>query len=164
MGSSTIYSDAATELIEIFKFVEEPVLEKIPEKLKEELEKISNKEHKFKIDKTKKLEDQKMLPETKDLLSAIFIKYCCRKEDGEEILVACKENDMKIEREKRKKYNPEDVFKVRGKKESDIPTEVNSFKLVVIEKLPWYKKIFRGIKNFFKRRIKPPSFLYINLK
>lgn len=150
MESNTIYPDVATELIEIFKFVEEPVVEKIPQKLKEELEKIANKEYKFKIDKTKKLNEQKLLPETKQLLSAIFIKYCCRQEDGEEILIACKENDMKIEAEKRKKYNPDEVFT----KKEEVKQEENRdcFKLVVIEKVPWYKKITRAFGRIFKRK------------
>ena len=114
MENSTIYPEVATELIEIFKFIEEPILEKIPEKLKEELGKIASKDYKFKIDKTKKLNEQKIRPETKQLLSAIFIKYCCRQEDGEEILIACKDNDMKIEQEKREKYNPDKIFEKRA--------------------------------------------------
>lgn len=115
MENSTIYPEVATELIEIFKFIEEPILEKIPEKLKEELGKIASKDYKFKIDKTKKLNEQKIRPETKQLLSAIFIKYCCRQEDGEEILIACKENDMKIEQENEKngKNNNDIIEKVR---------------------------------------------------
>ena len=48
MENSIICPDVATEIIEIFKFVDEPVLDKIPEKLKNELEKISNKEYNFK--------------------------------------------------------------------------------------------------------------------
>ncbi len=142
MGNSTIYPEVATELIEIFRFIEEPVLEKIPEKLKEELAKLAKKDYKFKIDKTKKLNEQKIRPETKQLLSAIFIKYCCRKEDGEEILIACKENDMKVEQEKREKYNPDTIFE---KKEEN----KDCFKLVVIQKVPWYKKIIRSIGRIF---------------
>lgn len=151
MESSTIYPDVATELIEIFQFVEEPVLEKIPEKLKEELERIANKEHTFKVDKTKKLTEQKTLPETKQLLSGIFIKYCCNQEDGNEILVACKENDIRIEKEKREKYNPDQLFKQTGEVKQEEPKKVDCFKLVVIEKVPWYKKIARTIGSFFKR-------------
>lgn len=150
MVKNDINPNSAMELTEIFKYVEEPVLEKIPDKIREELEKISNKEHKFEIDKTKKLEEQQMLPETKALLSAMFIKYCCRKEDGEEILVACKENDIRREKEKREKYNPDDVFKLKRKKQEEIPTEVGQFQLVVVEKLPWYKKIKIKITGFFK--------------
>lgn len=147
MENSTIYPEVATELIEIFKFIEEPILEKIPEKLKEELGKIASKDYKFKIDKTKKLNDQKIRPETKQLLSAIFIKYCCRQEDGEEILVACKENDMKIEQEKREKYNPDTIFE--KKEETKAEEKKPCFKLVVIKKDPWYKKLGRAIGRIF---------------
>lgn len=143
MENSAIYPEVAAELIEIFKFVEEPVLEKIPEKLKEELSRIADKNSKFKIDKTKKLSEQKILPETKQLLSGIFIKYCCRQQDGEEILVACKENDMKIEQEKREKYNPDKIFE---KKEETKPC----FKLVIVKKEPWYKKIIKSIGRIFR--------------
>jgi len=149
MGNSTIYPDVATELIEIFKFVEEPVIEKIPEKVKEELERISNKEYKFEIDKTKTLNEQKILPETKQLLSAIFIKYCCKKEDGDEILIACKENDMRKEKEKIEKYSPDKMFKKKEKEE----IEVGNFKLVVIEKIPWYKKAAKAIKEFLFQKV-----------
>ncbi len=158
MGNTTIYPDVATELIEIFKFVDEPVLEKIPEKLKEELERISNKEHEFKIDKTKSLSEQKMLPQTKELLSGIFIKYCCREEDGNEILVACKENDVRAEEEKREKYNPDRIFETRKENKDEVVEVVkpeekkqDCFKLVVVENLPWYKKIARSVSRFFKR-------------
>lgn len=157
MVNNAINPNTATELIEIFKFVEEPVLEKIPEKLKQELERISNKEHNFKIDKTKKLQDQAMLQETKELLSAIFIKYCCRKEDGEEILVACRENERKLEEQKRTKYNPDDIFKNRKKNVSEETIvkkkdEIGNFQLVVFKKLPWYKKVARGIGRFFRKK------------
>ncbi len=156
MENSIIYPDAATEIIEIFKFVEEPVLEKIPEKLKNELERISNKEYNFKFDETKTLNEQKLLPATKELLSAIFIKYCCREEDGNEILVACRENDIRLEEEKRKKYDPDKIFEKKQKEQVEEikqaeNTDGQCFKLVVIE--PWYKKVTRKIKNFFRRFI-----------
>lgn len=151
MGSNTIYPEVATELIEIFKFIEEPVLEKIPEKLKEELQKIANKEHKFEIDKTKKLKEQNILPGTKQALSGIFIKYCCRKEDGEEILVACKENDMRIEKEKREKYNPDTIFQKKEEKKQEEAKKVDCFKIVVVKKVPWYKKVINAIGSIFNR-------------
>ena len=158
MENTTIYPDVATELIEIFKFVDEPVLEKIPEKLKEDLKRISNKDHEFTIDKTKSLSEQKMLPQTKELLSGIFIKYCCREGDGNEILVACKENDLKAEEKKREQYNPDKLFESRQEKKEDIETVVkpeekkqDCFKLVVVENLPWYKKIARSVSRFFRR-------------
>ncbi len=158
MQNTTIYPNVATELIEIFKFVDEPVLEKIPEELKEELERISNKEYEFNIDKTKKLSEQNMLPQTKELLSGIFIKYCCREEDGNEILVACKENDIRAEEEKREKYNPDKLFESRKENKEEAETVVkpepqkqDCFKLVVIEKLPWYKKLTRSIGRFFRK-------------
>lgn len=150
MNNSEIYPNVATELVEIFKFVEESVLEKIPDKLKEELKKASNEEHNFEIDKSKKLDEQEMLPETKELLSAIFVKYCCRKEDGEEILLACKENDIKAEERKREIYNPNDVFKIKGDVTVVQPKEVGKFQLVVVDNSPWYKKLFRRIRNFFR--------------
>ena len=150
MENNTAYQNAAAELVEIFKFVEEPVLEKIPEKIKEELKRISNKDYKFELDKTKKLNEQKLLLETKNLLAGIFIKYCCREEDGNEILVACRENDIKLEKEKREKYNPDAIFDKKEEKVEVIKNEEpGRFKLVVIENVPWYKKIARNIRNFF---------------
>ena len=154
MGSNTICPYVATEIVEIFKFVDEPVLMKIPEKLRDELERISNKEYNFKLDESKSLDKQKILPATKELLSAIFIKYCCRETDGNEILIACRQNDMRIEQEKREKYNPDKIFEKRQEKRTQEIKQVENtdgqcFKLVVIE--PWYKKVKRKIKNFFRK-------------
>ena len=156
---NNIYPNAATELVEIFKFIEEPVLEKIPEKIKEELKKMSNKEYKFELDKTKKLSEQKLLPETKNLLAGIFIKYCCREEDGNEILVVCKENDIRVEKEKKEKYDTTEIFKSEKNQEKEIEKnneeniekneEPGKFKLVVIENVPWYKKVTRKLRSFF---------------
>jgi len=72
MEESLIYSNVASELLEIFKYLDRELKEKIPHKLKESLERIQNKEHKLNIDKTKTLNEQSLLPQTRQILSIIY--------------------------------------------------------------------------------------------
>lgn len=145
MEESLIYSNVACELLEIFKYFDKELKEKIPEKLKESLERISNKEHKFRIDKTKELKEQELLPQTKDILSVIYLKYCCTLEERESILQEMEENQRLKELEKYEKYNPNDIFKNREKQVIEEPVQ-----LINVQDIPWYRKILGKISEIFK--------------
>ena len=142
MEESLIYSNVANELLEIFKYLDKEIKEKIPQKVKISLEKITNKEHNFKIDKTKTLNEQELLPQTKQILSIIYLKYCCSPEEVSKILQENAEAQRIKEMAKYEKYNPNDIFK---NKET-----VKQVQLIRIEDVPWYRKISEKIKGFFK--------------
>lgn len=142
MDNTLIYSNAATELMEIFKYLEKSVSEKIPIKLKEKIEQHKNPNYVFELDKNKALEEQNILPETKYILSYIFIKYCCTEEKAQEILKVCRQNDLDIEREKYEKYNPNNIFKDR-----DITENIQ---MVEYKESSVYAKCISKIVSFFK--------------
>jgi len=142
MDNALLYSNVATELIEIFKYLEKSVSEKIPIKLKEKIEEHKNSNYIFELDKNKSLEEQNILPETKYILSYIFIKYCCTEEKAQAILKVCRQNDLDIEKEKYEKYNPNNIFK-------DIDKDEN-VQMVEYKEISIYAKFISKIVNFFK--------------
>lgn len=145
MEESLIYPKVACELLEIFKYFDKELKEKIPEKLKESLEKISSTEYEFKIDKTKELNEQDLLPQTKDILSVIYLKYCCSSDERDTLIKEMEEQQRLKELEKQEKYNPNDIFKSREKQVIE-----ESVQLIRMEDIPWYRKISERIKGFFK--------------
>ena len=150
MEESIIYSNVACELLEIFKYFDKELKGEIPEKLKASLEKISSKEYKFKIDKTKELNEQELLPQTKDILSVIYLKYCCTPDERDNIIQEMEERQRLKELKKQEKYNPNDIFKNREKQ-----TIVEQVQLISVEDIPWYRKIVGKIskilKNIFRK-------------
>lgn len=143
MEESLIYSNVAVELIEIFKYLDKELANKIPDKVKENLNNVKNKEYKFKIDKTKTLNEQNILPATKQMLSIIYLKYCCSLEEASKILDKNKEREIIKEQEKCEKYNLNNIFK---EKEESKKEEVQ---LLKIEDIPWYRKLIQRLNGFF---------------
>jgi len=144
MEESLIYSNVASELLEIFKYLDRELKEKIPHKLKESLERIQNKEHKLNIDKTKTLNEQSLLPQTRQILSIIYLKYCCSPEEAKNIIDEDYERKKQKEIEKNEKYNPDNIFRNKEKE------SVKQVQLMNIEDIPWYIKISRNINQFLK--------------
>lgn len=145
MEESLVYSNVACELLEIFRYLDKEVEDKIPEKLKESLSIRANNQHNFKIDKSKELKEQVMLPETRVILSCIYLKYCCTPEERKILLQEMEEKQKLKEIEKYEKYNPDDIFKKKEKKEV-----VEQVQLISIDDMPWYKKIIGKISKIFK--------------
>lgn len=148
MGENVIYSNVAIELLEIFKYLDKEISVKIPQKLKETLEKIKNTNYKFEIDKTKVLNEQELLPETRKIFTIIFLKYCCSEQERSDLINYSNDQKLLREEEKRKKYNYDNLFK-DTKIEED--SKIEKKYLVEIEDIPWYKKIFNNISNFITR-------------
>lgn len=151
MENSLLYSNVAAELIEIFKYFDSTLSEKIPKKLKENLNRIKNKEHKFKIDKTKELNEQDVLPETKQILSIMYLKYFCTTEEANIIIEENRRKEIIAEEEKREKYNPDNIFKDKQQFYQKEQENVENMKLIeYVEYIPVHKRIMKKVKEFFK--------------
>ena len=154
MEDTLIYSNVATELIEIFNYLDKNTYDKIPQKVIENLKEKRNKEYTFTIDKTKTLDEQNLLTETKQILSILFLKYCCTKEEVDEILEINKNRMISEEEEKYNKYNPNNIFKNR----SEDLTEPQETQLMVIEEEKTFSKIINKIINFFGKIFRKKEF------
>lgn len=109
------YQKAYKEILEILKYVPEESVKKIPQEMRDMFEKEQLKTYDFQIDTSKTFEEQELLEETKAILANIFRDYWATDYQRERILAKEDYDKQKREEERRKKYNPDDIFKKRKK-------------------------------------------------
>ena len=105
------YSKAYKEVVEILKYVPEESVKKIPQEMRNMFEMKMDKNYVFAIDIDKPFEKQELLDETKAILANLFRDYWATDYQRERILAKEKYDLELLEEEKRKKYNPDDLFK-----------------------------------------------------
>lgn len=149
MDESILSEDVAAEVVEIFNYLEKDIYIKIPNQLKNKLNEIRNRKHGFKFDISKKLKEQEIMPETEKILTYLFLKYCCTKEEKEFLTNKERKKEINNINKSREKIVVKELFK--DKKIEENHTE---FQLVKIEEVGFYKKILNKIKTFFKRIFK----------
>ena len=150
MYDAAIYGKVAVELNAIFNHLDLGIFHKIPKKLMKKIESIQDKEYVFKYDNTKSLQEQKILRETRELFSAIYLQYCCDSKTKRELLEKCKENDI-LEQEK---YSYDNLFKKKEIIQEEDKIQKEEILPVVIKEESIIKIIFDKIKIFFKNFIK----------
>lgn len=89
------------------------------------------------------LNQQNLRKETKELMGVIYRDYLCSSEEREKLLQAEAEELRMLEEEKRKKYNPDEIFS--KEKEANVNIEKNNTNELPLE----YKK-----ENFIIRILK----------
>ena len=117
------YKNAISEVLEILKYSGKEYTDKLPKKLIDFLKENKSNTYKPEIDINKKIEDMDLLPETKGLLSLLYMDYWSTPEEKEEFKKILKENQEKIEQELREKYNPDKIFD-RPEEKIEVSTKV----------------------------------------
>ncbi len=139
------YAMAYKEVIEILKYVPDEDVAKIPKEKLNFYRENMDKDYDYKIDETKEFEEQEMIEITKAVLANIFRDYWATPYQRERILAKEKYDLEKLEEKKREKYNPDDIFKNRNKKETyegqnnNLPIEIKK------------EKFFEKLINFFRK-------------
>ena len=145
------YRDGLAEVDIILGFADQESLDKIPESFKTFI--IENKsKYISKIDPQKSLEEQKLLYETKVILSIMYRDYWSSEEEREQILLNEKEELKKIENLSKNKYNYENLFRNAQKTQNIAQEETEdegSYKSLMIKE-SLFEKILNKIKSFFK--------------
>ena len=141
------FNIASTEVLYIIKYFFSTFSKsKIPDKFILFLKRNSIKGYKPKFDNTKNIEELQLSNETKSLLALVYRDYLCTDEEKQEFNKILIENDEEKQKELRKKYNVNSIFKnskeEKSKKTNNLPIEVNHSNL--------FKKIIDFIKQFFK--------------
>lgn len=150
MSEYIIDGRVAVELNCIFNYLDLSIFYQIPKDLIELIRNSQDKNYKFVYDKTKSLNDQKLLSETRKLFSTIFIKYCCNSELQKELIEKCKEN----EKAWKEKYSYENLFPNDSKsKATEIKEEKNDLVKVEEEKKSIIVRIFDKIKKILSMKI-----------
>lgn len=133
------YHKAYKEVIEILKYVPQESVNKIPKTMLETFEKKMDKDYVFNVDINKSFEEQNLLEETKDIFAVIFRDYWATPYQKERIELKERIDRENHEQEKRKQYNPDDIFKNR--KNTDQEAENN----LIIYKENRFKKLLNKI-------------------
>ena len=108
---TTQYQKAYVELYEIIKNLTQEEQSKISEEFIKNLENSKDINYTFKLEKSKPINEQKLMTETKALLVQLYIKYLApenEKELWEKYNQICLNE---VEKKRREKYNPENIFK-----------------------------------------------------
>ena len=140
---SVEYREAITETLDILKHTKKEDVDKISSKFIDFLNANASKTYKPELDHTKNIKDMQLKHKTKAILAIIYKKYWCDSEKQEQFNRVLKENEIKREKELRKKYNPDNLFK---NSKSKIETVDNSVSMV-----EYKESIFIKIKNWFNQ-------------
>ena len=137
---------AYTEIDNFIELLDEHNKNKIPIDIREFFKQEKDNNYVKNIDANISIKEQNLKEETLALIALLNLQYWCEDETEKERLKKIyAENEEKYQKDLRKKYNPDDLFKNRKRVEAN-----NS--ILVIEKEIWYKKIFDFIKNLLRRK------------
>lgn len=123
-----VFPKVCTEMLEVIKYIPDSEFDKIESDFIETLYQEHDIFYDFKLDESKKLDEQEFLPETYDMMAYVYRKYLCNEDEKEEF----KENLFK---------NPFEVEEIKVEEIKSIAVE---------EKKSIFKKIFEFFKSFSK--------------
>ena len=144
------YPKAYKEVLEVLKYVPQESADKIPDEMLNMFKIKMDETWNFEVDINKPFEEQNLLDETKAIFANIFKDYWATSEQREGIKVQEKYELEKIEEKKRKKYNPDEIFKdnkvqVAMEKSQEIENNL----LVKVKKENFFERIVNFFRNLF---------------
>lgn len=149
------YKRAYTELNEIFKIMSEDELNKIPSTFIANVQKEMDNDYEFELDKDKDLLDQDLMTETKALIVQMYVRFLALKDENEFWQKYDKYCISEIEKQKRKQYNPDNLFKNKQRWSIEEQAQTENIAMVKYEKETFIDKI----KRFFKKILKKNDFI-----
>ena len=138
------YRNAFAEVYNILQYVEDEDYKKIPTEVISAIEENMNIEYEYDIDEQLDIYDQKMLPETKAILFNFYRDYWASSEEKSKIVAMQNEERLKLDKEKSRKYNPDNIFKDKIQQEHSAEQET-----AIIEAKE--DNIFKKIKSFLSK-------------
>ena len=137
------YKKSLSELYEILKHLPIEARNKIPDEELKFYESNRDLNYQYIYDTSLSVNEQKLMDITIMLIANIYVNYWA--ENKEELQLRDKKILLQIEDDKRKLYNPDDLFKKNNNKVSKIDN--NSKEIVVVEKKNIKNKIIIRIKK-----------------
>lgn len=142
------YEDAYKEVLVIINNLKKEDYNKIPKKYIDFFRKNANQNYYFKYDKNKTLEEQNLLDDTKYILFGLFEEFGAT--DSQKMMIKNIRIDYnnKLEEEKRKKYNPDDIFK------KNVYPNIAKENMQIVEynEKKWYQKIIEKILKMLRKK------------
>lgn len=146
-------SEAAVEFNCILKNASPEIIRKIPKSFISFMKNIASTTYKFDYDKSKKLNEQILKPETRGLISLVYSDYICNNKEKEEYIIKC-QNYLKIkEKEAKEKYNSYNIFEKSKVKTQNIENDTITEETAMVEykEKNFMQKVFEKIKYLFKK-------------
>lgn len=149
---SVKYANAYSEVLEILKYVSKEDYEKIPNSKIELFETNHNKEYVFKYNPNKTLDEQNVSKTAKAIIAILFRDYWATEIQKEKIINKQNYDRMKLEEEKRTRYNSDNLFKNNEKKVimNDVEKK-EELALTEANDIKWYKKVWSFLIKFFRK-------------
>ena len=143
------YAKAYTEVIEIIGYFAEEEYNKIPKEKIEFYENNKDTNYIFKINPDIDLDKQKISKEAYSILVSLFRDYFATDRQKEVLNNLLTQNEKKLEEEKFKKYNPENIFK-KSNQENKIEENIIQNEVALVEyKESIFKRFINKIKSIF---------------
>lgn len=153
METTENYDKAYAEVIEVLNYVPLKDYNKIPKTYIKYMEENSDENSSFVYNIALSFEKQNISEVAKDILGMIFRLFIISQEKKDEFNAKDKEDKNNKEREKRIKYNPDNLFKNRNIQESanknSNDDQINS--LIKIKKENFFAKFLKLVKKIFKK-------------
>ena len=148
------YEKCLVELEEVLNHLDGNDYNKIPNELIDAIKSNKDKTYEWKYDETKSLKEQELDRNTIAMLSYINSEYLLNEDEKELMKKIYDMNEQKAEEEKRKKYNPDNLFENKQNNKmatNEETSETEELSLVEIKEEKWYQKVISYIKNLFKK-------------
>ncbi len=142
-----ITRDSFSEAYDVIMHMEKKLYEKIPKSFINLICENMNKEYKPNIDYSKNINTQNISKGAKGILALVYRDFICSKEKKQELIKKDQLEIQKIEEEKARKYNVDDLFKTKNPNQyqNNVPVKVETKKQNI------FTRFFEFIKRLFNR-------------
>ena len=141
------YKKALVEVDAVLSCLDYNEYKKIPANIIDAIENNKDEEYTYDYDEEIEYEEWLLMPETKAILYNIFKQYLATEEQRKYLQQKERLENYKIESEKIKKYNSENLFK-KGKEAMKVEQEENNE--LIVKRDSSFKKILEKLKSIFR--------------
>lgn len=141
------YKKALVEVDAVLNCLDYNEYKKIPTNIIDAIENNKDEEYTYDYDEELEYEDWSLMPETKAILYNIFKKYLATEEQRKYLQQKERLENYKIESEKIKKYNSENLFK-KEKEVKKVEQEENNE--LIVKRDSSFKRILEKLKSIFR--------------
>lgn len=145
------YRNAYSEVLEILKYISKEDFNKIPNELIKLFKENANKNYVFTYNPDKTLQEQNASKATKYIIAILFRDYWATSTQRDKILAKEKFDKNKMEEERRKLYNPDNIFQNSNNRFESNENIDNMQSLVQYEKETFLDKIKRIFSEITKK-------------
>ena len=139
-----------SEVYSVLNLLGEKYIKKLPISLINMIKDERKKEYNPKYDLKANLAEQNIRRESLSMIALLHLNYWCESEEEKDSLKELFKNNEEIHQaEIREKYNPDNLFKNRTKKESNLIEEEKEQTMLVPVKENFFTRFIKKLKNIF---------------